>query len=224
MGIVEWAEKEIELACKKENPDWDGKSFDYGIACYQSALKAFKSLCEDKHSGMSIQFTKAILNSLIDGKCLTPIEDTDEIWNDISDWGESKGDGIKCYQCKRMSSLFKYVNPNGDVFYKDVDRATLIDEKGMAWHNGMATRLIDSMYPITMPYFPPHEPYKIHEETFLVDPANGDYDTWGYLYLITPDGERVELNKFWAEKNGESVEISKEEFEERKAKRVGCKP
>jgi hypothetical protein len=27
---MNWAEKEIELACKHENPDWDGESFDYG--------------------------------------------------------------------------------------------------------------------------------------------------------------------------------------------------
>ena len=220
MGLVEWAEKEVELACKKENPDWDGESFDYGIACYQSALKAFKSLCEDDHSGMSIAFTQGILNRLIDMKCLTPIEDTEDIWNEIT----VKENGSKCYQCKRMSSLFKDVSPNGEVSYHDIDRATLIDENGMYWHNGLVSRLIHEMYPIKMPYYPPHEPYKIHEEKFLVDPANGDYDTWGYLFLITPDGERVELNKFWAEKNGESVEISKEEFEERKAKRVDCKP
>ena len=43
-NLVDWAEKEIKIACKKENPEWDGKSFDYGCACYQSALKAFKSL------------------------------------------------------------------------------------------------------------------------------------------------------------------------------------
>lgn len=220
MGLVEWAEKEVELACKKENPDWDGESFDYGIMCYQSALKAFKSLCEDNHSGMSISFTQGILNRLIDVKCLTPIEDTEDIWNEIT----VQEDGSKCYQCKRMSSLFKDVSPNGEVSYHDNDRAALIDENGMCWHNGRASRLIHEMYPIKMPYYPPQEPYKIYEETFLVDPANGDYDTWGYSYLITPEGERVELNKFWAEKDGHDVEISKEEFEERKAKRVGCKP
>ena len=30
MKLNEWAEKEIEIACKRENPNWDGKSFDYG--------------------------------------------------------------------------------------------------------------------------------------------------------------------------------------------------
>ena len=57
----EWAEKEIEMACKKENPEWDGKSFDYGCSCYQSALKAYKSLEKDEHSGCSWNITKNIL-------------------------------------------------------------------------------------------------------------------------------------------------------------------
>ena len=87
MSMSEWAKKEVEIACKMENPnielDENGmpKEFDYGCSCYGSALKAFKSLCEDGHSGMSIGFTKQILNRLIDGKPLTPIEDAEEPGN-----------------------------------------------------------------------------------------------------------------------------------------------
>ena len=47
---------------------------------------------------MSIQITKSILNRLIDGKCLTPIEDDPDIWtmaerNDshLLDGGDSVG-------------------------------------------------------------------------------------------------------------------------------------
>ena len=71
----EWAKKEIELACKRENPDRKDGEFDYGCACYESAFKAFESLLEDKHSGFSISITKRILNRLIDRKVLTPIFD-----------------------------------------------------------------------------------------------------------------------------------------------------
>ena len=53
MTTNEWAEREVEIACKKENPNWDGKSFNYGCSCYQSALKAYESLCEDGQSGTS---------------------------------------------------------------------------------------------------------------------------------------------------------------------------
>ena len=61
MTMTDWAKHEVELACKRENPDWDGESFDYGCACYQSALKAYGSLMGDGHSGMSFGFTKNIL-------------------------------------------------------------------------------------------------------------------------------------------------------------------
>lgn len=78
MKMSEWAKREVEIACKKENSDRKEGEFDYGCACYESALKAFNSLLEDGHSGYSIGFTKNILNRLIDGQPLTPIEDTDD--------------------------------------------------------------------------------------------------------------------------------------------------
>lgn len=34
MSMSDWAENEVKLACKKENPNWDGKSFDYGCGYY----------------------------------------------------------------------------------------------------------------------------------------------------------------------------------------------
>ena len=63
MSIYDWAEQECRLACKRENPDFDfdGNDFDYGCSCYKSALKAYKSLVEDEHSGMSFSFTRDIL-------------------------------------------------------------------------------------------------------------------------------------------------------------------
>ena len=58
MTMSEWAKREVEIACKKENPDRKEPESDYGCACYESALKAFNSLLEDGHSGYSIGFTK----------------------------------------------------------------------------------------------------------------------------------------------------------------------
>jgi hypothetical protein len=84
MDLIKWAEKEIELACEKErrvaeqHGDPDGAG--YGIGCYESALKAFKSLCGDGHSGFSIGLTMNILNRLVDTKPLTPIFDTEDVW------------------------------------------------------------------------------------------------------------------------------------------------
>ena len=82
MSMLEWAKNEIAIASKRERGDKPEGEWDYGCACYDSALRAFESLLGDGHSGMSIGFTKNILNRLIDGKPLTPIEDTEEAWGE----------------------------------------------------------------------------------------------------------------------------------------------
>ena len=215
-NLVEWASKEIELACKKENPEWDGKSFDYGCACYQSALKAFKSLCEDEHSGMSIYFTQNILNRLIDGKCLTPIEDTDDIWRECT----LHDDGTKSYQCLRMSSLFKDVHKDGMITYHDNDRQMGIDTNGLSYHSGRVSKIVNKMFPITMPYYPASKPYRVYTEDFLVDESMGGFDTEGFFYMITPQDEKIELNKFYKYTSEGVIEISKEEYEERKENKI----
>lgn len=214
MKTSDWAKREVELACKRENPNRKPGEFDYGCACYESALKALNSLAEDGHSGFSISITKQILNRLIDGKPLTPIEDTDDVWN----YSHQTEDGTKHYQCNRMFSLFKYVRPDGSVYYRDSDRFIIIDIKdGNAWCNGTVNKLMEEVIgPIVMPYIPKDEPYRVYREDFLYDPENGDYDTVGLLYYKTPEGERKELNIYLAEKDGELVRITKEEYDVRK--------
>ena len=139
MSMSEWAENEVLLACKKENPDWDGKSFDYGCSCYQSALKAYKSLCEDGHSGMSFGFTRQILIRLMNEKPLTPIEDVPESWNLVYE----REDGTKEYQCRRMYSLFKDVHSDGTVKYHANDYYCKDVNTGLTYCGGGAREIID---------------------------------------------------------------------------------
>ena len=80
-NMINWAKREVEIACNKENPNRKEGEFDYGCACYESALKAFESLYEDGHSGFSIKMTQAILNRLIDEQPLKPFDDSDDFWN-----------------------------------------------------------------------------------------------------------------------------------------------
>ena len=228
MNLKEWAEKEVEIACKKENPNRKVMEFDYGCACYESALKVFNSLTEDGHSLFSIRITKHILNRLIDGKPLTPIEDTDDVWDreriDVHD-------GYTSYQCKRMSSLFKQVYNDGHIEYKDVNRVIAydIDDPDLTYHTGLADNIVNEMYPVTMPYMPYDKSFKMCFETFLTDKKHGDFDTKAVLYLTKPDGERVEVNRYFREPESDVeeeltyygwIEISKEEYEERKARRI----
>lgn len=214
MSMLDWAKKEIEIACKKENPDYKEGEWDYGIACYRSALKAFESLCEDGHSGMSIGLTKAILNRLIDGKPLMPIEDTSDVWGLCSNH-----DNYDLYQCKRMSSLFKYVYNDGRVEYSDVGRyyCVTIESPDVPFTNGLVGKIIDEMFPIEMPYSP-EDTMKVVCREFLVDPRNGDYDTIGVLYAVKEDGEKIPINRYFKDGENEMVEISKREYLTRKSK------
>lgn len=214
-----WAEDEVALACKREAPNRKDGEWDYGCACYESALKAFNSLCEDGHSGFSIGLTKAILNRLINNKPLLPIEDIDDVWNDISDISGLKGEEVN-YQCKRMSSLFKYVYADGTIKYRDVDRyhGVNINDPNAPYHSGLIDTVMDKLYPITMPYMPADRAYKVYTEEFLVDPKNGDFDTVGILYVITPSLERVEINRYFKEAPNGFAEIDESEYVKRKMK------
>jgi hypothetical protein len=213
-----WAEREIDLACKRER-EGNGtseKEWDYGCACYESAMKAFKSLLGDGHSGFSIGMTKHILNRLIDGRPLTPIVDTDDVWSDIRDYCES--DGYTNYQCKRMSSLFKDVYTDGRIVYKDIDAYTCINVGDHStYHSGLVQRVMDELFPISMPYMP-SSPTKVYCDDILTDCKNGDFDTVAIYYAIRPNDERIEINRFFKE-DGEDkdwVEIGIIEYADRK--------
>ena len=209
--VEKWAEEEIRLACNMKN--------EYAIACYNSAMRAYKSLMKDGHSGASIRLTRRILNRLIDVKPLTEIEDIPEVWNDISMWKSEEGI-VEQYQCKRMCSLFKDIYDDGTVKFTDVDRVSCIniDNPISAWHCRLGDNIVDELFPIEMPYYPTEESYNLYMEDFLLDPENGDYDTQGFFYLLTPDGDRVEVNKFYKAQDDEWVEIGVEEYNDRKMK------
>lgn len=223
--MYDWAEQECRIACKKENPDFnfDSEDFDYGCSCYKSALKAYKSLCEDDHSGASFNFTKIILERLMDGQPLTPITDKDfkgegSIFSD--EYLTSRG--LKSeIQCPRMSSLFRRETLDGKVSYIDNNRAYCINiENPSDVCSSAKDRVVDEFFPITMPYIPEKGKYKVYYQTFLTDKKNGDFDTQAILYFITPDGKRVDVNRYQTEKDGKIVDITKEEYESLLKKRI----
>lgn len=214
MSMKEWAEREVELACKHEAPDRKEGEWDYGCACYESALKAYNSLLEDGHSGMSIGFTKTILNRLIDGKPLTPIYDEKDEWTDIF----TEHDGGITYQCKRQPGLFKTVHNDGSITYSDNDRIVCIDISNRSTHHfGLVGKLIDRMYPITMPYLPSDKPYKVFVKYCLYDSKNGDFDSIYISHVILPNGTDVhDISKYFVEaEDGGWKEITQEEWKER---------
>ena len=216
MDMMKWAEREVEIACKRENPDRKEGEWDYGCACYESALKAFKILMEAGHSGFSIGITKNILNRLIDGNPLTPIEDTEDVWNECIHTNRE----YTTYQCKRMSSLFKDVYEDGTVKYSDVDRVICVDYyTGVSYSFGFIRDIVDEMFPITMPYLG-GETYKVYDSDFLYDENNGDFDTIKIHYILKPDGEKITVDRYFKESEEGMVEIDLDEYSERYEKRV----
>lgn len=220
MSLQEWAKKEVEIACERERKasDHSEGEWDYGCACYESALKAFNSLCEDGHSGMSIGYTKQILNRLIDGKPLTPIEDTKGIWEYVR---TNTKKGCRVYRCKRMSSLFKNVYPDGTVKYHDNDRFIIreISNPEVGWHNRFVCSIAEKYAgEIEMPYFPKGKPIDVYCQECLSDPKNGDFDTIAILYLRFPEGKKVKVNRYFKESNQGFVEIRINEWVERMTK------
>ena len=225
MSMYDWAEQECRIACKKENPNFnfDSEDFDYGCNCYKSALKAYKSLCEDDHSGASFNFTRIILERLMDGQPLTPITDEDfEGGVSIFSDKDLASRGLKSeIQCPRISSLFRRETLDGKVSYIDNNRAYCINiENPFDTYSSAKDYVVDEFFPITMPYIPEKGKYKVYCQTFLTDKKNGDFDTQAILYFITPDGKRVDVNRYQTEKDGKMVDITKEEYDALLEKRI----
>lgn len=201
--MTEWAEREIAAACKIENPNWDGKSFDYGCSCYQSALKAYKSLMDDEHSGFSFGITKNILKKLLDNIPLLPITDKDFFNNE----GESikslesnkslKESGLKSYiQCPRRSSLFRKEDLKGKVKYIDIERYYCINaEKPSYTFSSNITNFIDELYPIAMPYMPSSTAFKVYVKEWLTDKTHEDVDVVEIIGYKDQQGQWHDYNK-----------------------------
>ena len=232
--VPNWAENECRIACKRENPnfDFDSDEFDYGCGCYKSALKAYNSLMEDGHSGMSFSFTKNILIRLMNRLPLTPITDEDffSVERGTEDWPAEPDEWLKEHalksdlQCPRMTSLFRQEKLDGTITYHDNNRAYFIDIDNPSWTYHTSTDFLDEMFPITMPYYPHVMPYEIYTQEFLTDKKNGDFDTKAILYMISPEGEKIELNIFEAEVDKKWVKITKEEYIERFKNRIDKDP
>lgn len=214
--MLDWAQKEVKYAIDREMKVEcdDEEGVEYVKGCYESALKAYKSLCEDGHSGMSISLTTDILNRLIKGQPLTPIDDNQDDWSEA--W--KSNDEVKHYQHKRLSSLFKDVHPDGSVEYNDVEAYECIDEKSnIPYHGGGAGRVFHEYFPIKFPYYPPAKRYRLVTVEYLTDRKNGDFDTKEYVKILTPDGKTIPVNRYFGETADGWKELDIEEFTSRVA-------
>ena len=208
----DWVKNEIDLACSNEN--------EYGKAIYNSAAKAYMSLSKDGHSGFSIGITRQILNRMLKHKPLTPLTGADDEWSRCVERNDDEG--YTCYQNKRYSALFKRVYDNGEIEYSDVDKFTCedVNNSNIRYYARYIIKRVEHLYPISMPYMPNDEPIVIYTEEFLFNPNMGDYDTVAIMYLREPNGTKIDINIFLADKGNKMEEISEEEYLERRANKV----
>jgi len=212
MNMRSWAENEVEIAKKVNNDEY------YGL-CLDSALKAYNCLMEDGHSGMSIGITKDILDRLIDGMPLSPITEKDfeeqiagvNLPEENPKWLTKMG--LKSsIQCSRMPHLFREESLDGKITYTDVDRVVCYEEgKRTPFYCGMATRFVDKLFPITLPY-DGIDKYKVTVVEELLDDTNGDFDTIKITSIQKNNENPIPFAKYFHEFDGEMKEISLDEY------------
>lgn len=220
--------EEIERAIKHENPNWDGKSFDYGCSIYLNVLECYEAiepLIEKAgHSGASYYLFVNKLTRALQGKVLTPIteEDFDGVGTGLCGKNE---DGSITEQCKRYSSLFKKTDKDGNVSYSDNDRIIVVDQHNGAWHSWWSEELCkEYIPPINLPYMPTDKPIKIYAWEFTYDPTivdsirieRGEYNAVYIHRIVFPNGEIKEVNKMYWEndKNTAEIRVNKEFYQQ----------
>lgn len=215
MNMTDWARREVELACKSD-PKEDGVL--YAQICFQSALKAFESICNDELTGFQVSFVRDILVRLLNRKPLTHIDDIPESWAPCMFVDKDLKEDL---QCVRMSSLFKQVHHDGTVRYRDVNRVVCTDQaSSTTWHNGLADRIVDEMFPIKFPYYPADKPYKVRMNEYLTDRKYGDFDTVMYIDVTSPDGTVTRINRYFGETEEGWKELTSDEFTARYAQHL----
>lgn len=204
-----WAENEVNIYCKKAEANDDGYgSMEYMQECAFAALDAYNLLMGQGHSVSSIVLTMSILDKLVDGKPLTWIENTDDMWEPGF---ESEEFGYKTFNCKRYPALYKKVYNDGKVVYSDVDRWRCYDV-GIAipYISGIVNTALDEMFPITFPYAP--HTYRVNCETFLLNKSPSDFDHKAILNYVDADGTKIVINKYYQEFPKGWEEISYESY------------
>lgn len=216
MSMYDWARQEVQLA-KAELKRNKNDEAQYMIACYDSALRAYEKLMKDDHSGTSFAITRGILEKLIYEIPLTPVEDKEIMWEHAYDCGNES-----VFQHKRMPSVFKMVNKQtGAVKFSDNNRVLCknpIDTNSAYFYNVFIRMVIDGMFPIEFPYMPTKEKYVAYVTEFLMDPANGDFDTMNLVSVKLPNGEVRPINLYYKEENGRWSLITQNEWIGRKKK------
>lgn len=212
LNKYDWADHDVKLKLNEETGDYEFEDKDdsnYGSICYLIALNTMakfnKLQSSEGITGCQHEMIIDILNTLIDDRLLSPIEDTDDTWGcaDSSLPYNIRLNGTKSYQCKRYTSLFKDVLPDGSIHYTDSRRFTFKDSNGACFRCGTLSNIAEEYFgKITMPYLPKKS---IVFDTITFDSEGGDpgccdticiYDMCGKSIFVDTDGNSLTKEEF----------------------------
>lgn len=142
MGLREFAEKELKII---EDQCQDEEALNLQKMVTKDILEIVDIFVAQKHSGASAAYMLDNLNRLLRYKPLTPLQGTEEEWDDISKYQNGK----KSWQNNRCYSVFK--EENGNVY--DTEGKLFSDDNGHTWYNCPQSRVL-----ITFPYIVPLYP------------------------------------------------------------------
>ena len=114
---------------------------------------------------------------LLEGKPLTHIQESDDMWFDAYETDEHK-----CQTCVRYSDLHKRINKiTGEISYWDRNRFRYLTGGKVAAIEHTPIRAVrdymeNELLPITFPYFPSSSKIDVYMEDFLFDRRCGDFD------------------------------------------------
>lgn len=212
MSMKNWAEREIEIAKKRERGDASEKDWGYWCDCYDSALKAYNSLIDDNHSEFSFRVTRQILINLLNKIPLSPIHGEDDEW-----YYSFNHEDYEIYQNRRLHSLFKHVYKDGSIKYYDNDRfiCVNVDTKRRSHFNMVKHMVEEYVESISMPYTPPNKPYEIYWSAFSYDKNNGNFDTLRIYRVVTPENKSIKVDRYFksADCYSSFEEIDEDEYD-----------
>ena len=102
MSLVEYAESELTRIPKDEDGMQD--------LVNRNILEIVEAFSEQGHSGLSASYVLSKLERILRFKPISPLTGADDEWSEVN-----SQNGIRTYQNKRCSSIFKDVDAHGNV-------------------------------------------------------------------------------------------------------------
>lgn len=145
---------------------------------------------------------------MVNGRPFSEITEQDE-WETPHKYSESYNFSIS--SCKRYNAVYKRIYDDGHIVYSDVNRVCAFDvdfPDSPSW-TGTVTNLFDQLYPITLPYFPADNKYRMavkeydDEEDIVRILKEHDIEHSSekliiyFDHFINPIGNRIDVKKYF---------------------------